>query len=479
MRKIKLIGFASKSLTRIFNSRGFNCNSFEGSRLALLAHRRRFCSNRYITGINGNPFREAVYTVPLTKRYFHATGSLRLSERNYYDILGVPKDAGRDDIRKAFHEMAKKYHPDTNKNNPSVKRKFQEIRDAYETLRDTEKRAQYDMSLNLGSGYARQNSGGRGPENVHYDSADAEAFRHAYKTHFSDSFHKIFSEIFQDEVENFADDIQVELSLSFSEAAKGCTKQLSFDAYIPCESCHGRGHPIDAKARICPTCGGIGRVTIPPFSSTCSSCKGSGRVITEKCENCYGHGVLEGVKEVNVTIPAGVDSGDTINIPKGGNSGGLGATSGNLYIRLKVEDDPNFSRNGSDLHVDATISFIQAMLGGEVEVPTLAGKISLDIPKGVQPGQVLVLRGKGLPKHGLFVSRGDQHVRFCINFPKKVNERQRAILEEFEEEEITREEPSSEESWWKQILDYGNRPKLMLELSVLLLILLLMKNIIL
>uniref|UniRef100_A0A803MEE5 Chaperone protein dnaJ 1, mitochondrial n=1 Tax=Chenopodium quinoa TaxID=63459 RepID=A0A803MEE5_CHEQI len=398
MRKIKLIGFASKSLTRIFNSRGFNCNSFEGSRLALLAHRRRFCSNRYITGINGNPFREAVYTVPLTKRYFHATGSLRLSERNYYDILGVPKDAGRDDIRKAFHEMAKKYHPDTNKNNPSVKRKFQEIRDAYETLRDTEKRAQYDM-------------------------------------------------IFQDEVENFADDIQVELSLSFSEAAKGCTKQLSFDAYIPCESCHGRGHPIDAKARICPTCGGIGRVTIPPFSSTCSSCKGSGRVITEKCENCYGHGVLEGVKEVNVTIPAGVDSGDTINIPKGGNSGGLGATSGNLYIRLKVEDDPNFSRNGSDLHVDATISFIQAMLGGEVEVPTLAGKISLDIPKGVQPGQVLVLRGKGLPKHGLFVSRGDQHVRFCINFPKKVNERQRAILEEFEEEEITREEPSSEESW--------------------------------
>ncbi|CAO2834438.1 unnamed protein product [Amaranthus hypochondriacus] len=454
MRKLKLIGIASNSLTRIFHSRGFLSNSAEEWR-ALVIHRTRFCSFRYIDRINGNLSGGAVYTFPLTKRHFHATGSLHASERNYYDVLGVSKDASRDEIRKAFHGLAKKYHPDTNKNNPSAKRKFQEIRDAYETLRDSKKRAQYDMSLKVGSDFARDDSGGWSSENVEYDFADAEKFRTAYRTHFSDSFHKIFSEIFEDEVESFAPDIQVELLLSFSEAVKGCTKEVSFESNVPCNLCHGRGYPFDAKARICPTCGGIGRVTIPPFSSTCSTCKGSGRVITEKCGSCKGFGVVEGVKKVIVTIPAGVDSGDTITVHKAGNSAGVGANPGNLYIRLKVADDPIFSRNGADLYVDANISFVEAILGGKVDVPTLAGKISLDIPKGVQPGHVQVLRGKGLPKHGYLVNRGDQHVRFCIYFPKKVNERQRAILEEFEEEEIAREEESSKSTWLHQQLSTG------------------------
>ncbi|KAL2892864.1 Chaperone protein dnaJ 1 mitochondrial, partial [Bienertia sinuspersici] len=227
---------------------------------------------RYVAGLVGNPFGKAVYSVPLTKRYFHATGSLHASQRNYYEILGISKDASRDEIRKAFHELAKKYHPDTNENTPSAKRKFQEIRDAYETLRDSEKRAQYDLSLNMGSGYARRDSGGRGSEDVHYDFADAEAFRQAYRTHFSDSFHKIFSEIFQDEVDNFAADIQQQ-----KVAQNSCLLMHT--------------SPV------------IHAVTIPPFSATCSTCKGSGRVITEKCGKCKGLGVLEGVKEVEVTIP--------------------------------------------------------------------------------------------------------------------------------------------------------------------------------
>ncbi|XP_057532358.1 chaperone protein dnaJ 1, mitochondrial isoform X2 [Amaranthus tricolor] len=449
MRKFKLIGIASNSLTRIFHSHGFLSNSAEEWQ-ALLIHRTRFCSYRYIDRINWNLFNGAVYTFPLTKRHFHATGSLQASERSYYDILGVSNDASRDEIRKAFHGLAKKYHPDTNKNNPSAKRKFQEITDAYEILRDSKKRAQYDMSLKVGSDYARDDSGGWSSENAQYDFSDAEKFRTAYRTHFSDSFHKIFSEIFEDEVENFAPDIQVELLLSFSEAVRGCTKEVSFESNVPCDSCHGCGYPFDAKARICPTCGGIGRVTIPPFSSTCSTCKGSGRVITEKCGSCKGFGVVEGVKKVIVTIPAGVDSGDTITVHEAGNSAGVGANPGNLFIRLK------------------------AILGGKVDVPTLTGKISLDIPKGVQPGHVQVLRGKGLPRHGYLVNRGDQHVRFCIYFPKKVNERQREILEEFEEEEIAREEESSKSTWWELILD---RPNFMLEFSVILLILLFMKKI--
>ncbi|KAL5777306.1 hypothetical protein ACOSP7_010232 [Xanthoceras sorbifolium] len=372
----------------------------------------------------------------LTKRSIHATGSCYSTQRDYYEILGVPETASRDEIKKAFHVLAKKYHPDANKNNPSAKRKFQEIRDAYETLRDSEKRAQYNLNRN------------RSAENVEYNTGDAEGFRYAYQTHFSDSFQKIFSEIFEDETDRFAPDVQVELLLSFSEAVKGCTKHLSFDAFVPCDACHGRGYPFDAKTKICPTCRGIGRVTIPPFTSTCSTCKGSGRMIKESCMSCQGSGVVEGVKEVKVIIPAGVESGDTIRVPEAGNAGGRGSQPGNLYIKLKVAEDPVFTRDGADVYVDSNISFTQAILGGKVDVPTLSGKVQVNIPKGVQPGQLLLLRGKGLPKHGFFLDYGDQYVRFRVNFPTTLNDHQRAILEEFAKEEINNVNSSSAEGNW-------------------------------
>ncbi|PON55442.1 Terminal organelle assembly protein [Trema orientale] len=348
------------------------------------------------------------------KRYFHASGFYCSPERDYYEILGVPQNASRDEIKKAFHALAKKYHPDANKNNPSAKRKFQGIRDAYETLQDSEKREKYDRMRT------------RGTENVEYDAGNTEGFHYNYQTHFSSSFHKIFSEIFEHEFDRFASDIQVESTLSFSEAAKGCIRHLSVDAYVPCDSCYGRGYALDAKTKVCPTCRGIGRVTIPPFTSTCGTCKGSGRVIKEYCMSCKGSGVVEGVREVKVTIPAGVDSGDTI----------------------RVDKDPIFARDGADVYVDSNISFTQAILGGKVEVPTLSGKTEIKIPKGVQHGQLLVLRGKGLPKHGLLVNHGDQYVRFRVNFPTALNERQRAILEEFAKEEIHSGDNGLNEGKW-------------------------------
>ncbi|KAK3230995.1 hypothetical protein Dsin_002876 [Dipteronia sinensis] len=397
----------------------------------------------------------------LIKRCIHATGSCYSTQRDYYEILGVPENASRDEIKKAFHVLAKKYHPDANKNNPSAKRKFQEIRDAYETLRDSEKRAQYDLNRS------------RSTENVEYSTGDAEAFRHAYHTNFSDSFQKIFSEIFEDGTDRLAPDVQVELLLSFSEAAKGCTKHLSFDSFVPCDSCHGHGYPFDAKTKTCSTCRGIGRVTIPPFTSTCFSCKGSGRMIKESCMSCRGSGVVEGVKEVKVTIPAGVESGDTIRVPEAGNAGGRGSQPGNLYIKLKVAKDPVFTRDGADVYVDSNISFTQAILGGKVDVPTLSGKEQVKIPKGVQPGQLLLIRGKGLPKHGLLWDHGDQYVRFRVNFPTTLNDRQRAILEELAKEEINNVNSSSTEgNWWQQIVERVTGPKFMLEFSLFLLILL-------
>ncbi|XP_010939719.1 chaperone protein dnaJ 1, mitochondrial isoform X2 [Elaeis guineensis] len=380
-------------------------------------------------------------------RSFHATALRYATDRDYYEILGVPKDATREDIKKAFHALAKKYHPDANKNNPAAKRKFQEIRDAYETLRDPEKRAQYDREFSEGA------------EKVRYAGDDASGCRSTYEDPFSgfyranqdpfsDTFYKIFSEVFENERDIYAADIQVELNLSFSEAARGCKKQVSFSAQVPCDSCYGRGHSVNAKPIKCPTCNGVGRVTVFPFTSTCRSCKGLGKIIKDYCLVCKGSGVVDGVKNVNVTIPAGVDCGDTIHVPRAGNQGGHGAQPGNLYIKMQVAKDPVFLRDGADIYVDAQIRFTQAILGGKIEVPTLFGKTHVKIPEGVQPGQLLVLRGRGLPKQVGLVDHGDQYVRFRVNFPSSVNERQRELLEEFAKEEAIQESSGSAEGNW-------------------------------
>ncbi|KAK4390082.1 Chaperone protein dnaJ 1, mitochondrial [Sesamum angolense] len=292
-----------------------------------------------------------------SKRFVHSTAPYCSMERDYYEILGISKDASRDEIKKAFHALAKKYHPDSNKNIPSAKRKFQEIRDAYEQMR-------------MSSGRA---------ENAEYSSRDWISLDMLIELSSLIHFAKFFPS------ENLAADIEVQLSLTFSEAAKGCTKQLSFEADVPCDSCYGRGHPLDAATKICPTCQGIGRVTIPPFTTTCSTCKGFGRIIKEYCMACKGSGVCEGVRDAKVTIPAesaivpkiidiehivfvqmhlcfayiltsesldiiveSIGSAlkkfynllcglwDTIRVPEAGNAGRWGRSPGNLFIKLKA-----------------------------------------------------------------------------------------------------------------------------------------------
>ncbi|XP_022773110.1 chaperone protein dnaJ 1, mitochondrial-like isoform X1 [Durio zibethinus] len=425
----------------------------------------------------GKPVDFTATGMPLRERYFHATGSCCSAKQDYYEIIGVPKNATRDEIKQAYRALAKKYHPDANKNNPSAKRKFQEITDAYKTLQDSEKRREYDRKMRARSSEDMEYGANDAEGFRFYDASGAQGFKYTYGTNFSDSFCKIFSEIFEDEMDQFAPDIQTKLLLSFSEAAKGCTKDLSFDAFVPCDSCDGRGYPPNAKVKVCPTCRGTGTVAIPPFTSTCNTCKGSGRIIKEHCMSCQGSGVVEGVKEVKVTIPAGVDSGDTIRVPEAGNIRRRGSQPGNLFIRIKVAEDPVFVRDGADVYVNSNISFTQAILGGTVEVPTLSGKIQVKIPKGCQHGELLVLRDKGLPKHGFLVHHGDQYVRFRVYLPTAINDRQRAILEELAGEETNNENDSTVEgNWWETILERVTAPKFMIEFSLLLLILLFLKR---
>uniref|UniRef100_A0A0E0PV44 J domain-containing protein n=1 Tax=Oryza rufipogon TaxID=4529 RepID=A0A0E0PV44_ORYRU len=336
----------------------------------------------------------------------HSTRQHSSPEKDYYKILGVPKDASQEEIKRAFHSLAKRYHPDTNRGNTAAKRTFQEIRDAYEARF-------HKQGHNPFAEFYRQNNGP-----------------------FSSKFYKIFSEVFEHDVDAHANDIEVEVNLSFRDAVKGCMKQVSFSAKNLCDSCDGRGYLANAKMYVCPSCRGAGRVSINPFTSICTSCRGFGKVIKDYCLTCKGSGVVDGMKYGLILAIQFMYQRLDIVV--------------DVEPYLEVASDPVFVRDGADIHVDKKISFTQAMLGGKVEVPTLDGTAEVKIPKGVQPGQVIVLRGKGLPNQAGYL--GDQHVRFRIHFPSMVNERQRALLEEFAVEEATKEQSSfSAGNWWELV----------------------------
>ncbi|KAI4976185.1 hypothetical protein ZWY2020_049792 [Hordeum vulgare] len=376
-------------------------------------------------------FGRSAFTSSIRSRFFHSTGQRYSMEKDYYNILGVTKDASQDEIKKAFQSLAKKYHPDTNRGNTAAKRAFQEVRGILrQTLRDPSKRQQYDMLFSRGSD--ANSTGGRGEFDGSYQDPfsgfkkqNNDPFAEFYRQNdgpFSNQFYKVFSEVFQHDVDVHASDIETERI------------------------------PANARKYVCPSCKGAGKVSMYPFTSICTTCRGFGKVIKDHCLTCRGAGVVDGMKYANVIIPAGVDSGDTIHVREAGNSGGHGAIPGSLYIKLQVASDPVFVRDGADVHVDKKISFTQAMLGGKIEVPTLDGKTEIKIPRGVQPGQVVILRGKGLELPNRAGYFGDQHVRFKIHFPLNVNERQRALLEDFAAEEATKEESFFAKGNWSELI---------------------------
>uniref|UniRef100_A0A7N0V4X2 Uncharacterized protein n=1 Tax=Kalanchoe fedtschenkoi TaxID=63787 RepID=A0A7N0V4X2_KALFE len=351
-------------------------------------------------------------------RTIHGTAPMA----DYYDVLGVRRNATASDIKKAYYGLAKKLHPDQNKDDPEAEKKFQEVSKAYEILKDEEKRSVYDQVGH--DAYERQQEGG-GPGPGFPQSPFEDMFN-------SDFLKNIFRQNLR------GDDVKVTLELSFMEAVQGCTKTVTFLTSLPCEACGGSGVPPGTRPETCKRCRGSGMVVMQngPFrmQSTCPTCGGSGKLVTNLCKSCGGERLIQGRKSVNLNIMPGVDENEQIKVPRCGGADPDGNQPGDLYVVLKVQEDPVFRREGADIHVDAILSVTQAILGGTIQVPTLTGDVVLKVRPGTQPGQKVVLKKKGIKTRGS-ITFGDQYVHFNVSIPNNLTQRQRQLIEDFAKEE--------------------------------------------
>ncbi|KAI5058565.1 hypothetical protein GOP47_0026735 [Adiantum capillus-veneris] len=365
-------------------------------------------------------------------REFHATGIN--CARDYYEILGLSRGATQSEIKKAYYALAKLHHPDMNKGDTDSEKRFQEIQKAYEVLKDDEKRAIYDQ---VGpDAYEQAGSGGGGGPG--YDDG-------GFGFPFSD-LNEMWGQFAKGNFDfETSENVEVPFQLSFMESVKGCTKTIQFNASIRCSSCKGIGFPPGAKPQVCKACKGRGSTSFNrgflSIETTCSTCGGDGRVVKENCKPCKGAGTVPKLKEVEVDFRPGVKNGEVIRLTGEGGAGPRGHAPGDLFVKLEVLPDPVFRRQGLDIHVDSSISFTQAILGGTVQVPTLTGHAVLKVLPGTQPGQKLCLRGKGIkPPHKV---PGNQVVNIRIEMPMNLTRRQRLIIEELAKEESEVETPAA------------------------------------
>ncbi|GFY90448.1 gametophytic factor 2 [Actinidia rufa] len=307
--------------------------------------------------------------------------------RDYYDTLGVNKSATASEIKKAYYGLAKQLHPDTNKNDPEAEKKFQEVQKAYEVLKDEEKRAQYDQVGHENFENAANGGGMNGQWGPDFNP-------------FNDMFNNdnIFNTIFNRDMGGR--DVKVPVELSFMEAVQGCTKTLTFQTDLSCEACGGAGVPPGTRPETCRTCRGSGvinKVTGPfRVQVTCSYCHGTGKIVKNFCKSCNGEKVVRGPKTVKLDIMPGIDDSETLKVHRSGGADPDGNQPGDLYVTIKVREDPVFRREGPDIHVDAVLSITQAILGGTIQVPTLTGDVVVKVRPGTQPGQKVVLKKKVL-----------------------------------------------------------------------------------
>ena len=356
-------------------------------------------------------------------------------KRDYYEVLGVPKGASEEEIKKAYKKLARKYHPDLNPDNKEAEEQFKEVNEAYEILSDPSKKSRYDqfgfagVDPNYGAG-----AGGGGFDGG-FDFGDL-----------GDIFGSFFGGGFgggrraNPNAPQRGESIRLSLAISFEEAAFGCEKEVSVDRMEQCGTCHGSGCAAGTSPEVCPDCHGTGQVQVrrqTPMgvfatSAPCGKCGGKGKIIHQPCPDCRGSGAVRKRKTIQVSIPAGIDNGQTISVRGQGSAGKNGGPAGDLLVTITVRPHELFRREGTSVLCDAQITFAQAVLGAELEIPTIDGKVKYDLPEGTQTGTTFRLKGKGIPAlNGR--GRGDQYVTVYIETPRNLNREQKEALKKFAE----------------------------------------------
>ena len=351
-----------------------------------------------------------------------------MAKRDYYEVLGVNKDASDDEIKKAYRKKAKESHPDLHPNDHKAEERFKEINEANEVLSDAKKRAQYDRYGHDGPNM--QGFGGAGG----FQGFDG----------FGD-IGDIFSSIFGGGMGGRGsrsngpvpgNDLRYDMTITFEEAAFGAQKSFEFYRNENCETCHGSGAKPGTSAKTCPTCNGAGQVRsgggFMVTVHTCPTCHGEGKIVSDKCETCKGSGSVRKKRKATIKIPAGINPGQTIVLNGNGEPGRRGGPNGDLYVRISVKPHPVFKRDGTTLAMDMDISMVQAALGADIQVPTLKEPVKYRIPEGTQSGTVFRLKGYGIPNlRGS--GKGDLMVRVKVQIPKKLSSKQKNLLRQFEQ----------------------------------------------
>ena len=344
-----------------------------------------------------------------------------MAKRDYYEVLGVNRDASDEEIKKAYRRLAMKHHPDRNLDNPKSEDHFKEAKEAYEILSEPSKRQAYDQ---FGHAGVDQQGGMGGNGN------------------FGDAFSDIFGDIFggragggRSNVYRGAD-LRYNLEITLEEAARGTETRIRIPTMAECESCHGSGAKKGTEPKTCPTCGGHGQVRMQQgffsIQQTCPKCHGTGRYVADPCGSCHGSGRVKQHKTLSVKIPSGIDEGDRIRLSGEGEHGVNGGPPGDLYVQIHIKPHQVFQRDHDDLHCEMPVSFTAAALGGEIEIPTLDGVARLKVPAETQTGKVFRLRGKGI-KGVRSIAQGDLLCHVVVETPVSLTERQKELLREFEE----------------------------------------------
>ncbi|MCH4148228.1 MAG: molecular chaperone DnaJ [Prevotella sp.] len=365
-----------------------------------------------------------------------------MAKRDYYEVLGLDKNASEDDIKKAYRKLAIKYHPDRNPGNKEAEEKFKEAAEAYDVLHDPQKRQQYDQfGFDAPGGFG---GGGFGGENFNMDDIFS-MFGDIFGGHSGFGGFGGFGGGGRQHAQYRGSDLRIKVRLTLLEMSTGVTKKFKVHKDIVCSECQGTGAERGSHAETCPTCQGQGVVIktvrtmlgMMQTQTECPTCHGEGTVIKNKCHKCGGTGVVKGDEVVEIKIPAGVADGMVVNIPGKGNAGPRNGITGNIQVFIEEEPDDTFIRDGQDIIYNLLLDFPTAALGGEVEIPTIEGsKVKIKIEPGTQPGKTLRLRGKGIPAiQGYGSGKGDLVVNISVYVPKTLNKEEKNAIEEFRESE--------------------------------------------